>query len=685
MPRVLCYRCGNRGHYSDHCPEAENSEEALATIDPKVQNHMDGAVIEENSDDGSDEDDVVIGFTHHTMERGRTQVDKDSVLLDTGSNCSVFNNAEFLTNIRKSERTLRAFTNGGSQDSTHIGYLDNFFDVWFNPNSMMNILSFSEVGKKYRITFDSATEKDIVVHGVNGKNLRFKEVSSGLYLLDNPKNIKHLIDNYSLFNLDRNIHVTFTKRQLKQAALAKQLYSNCNCPGYALFIRLLQNNYFRNSPITVEDVKRSLEVYGRDQSELKGKGTRTRPIPIQDMEIIPLPVNILEHNREIHLSVDYLYINGIAMLHSISGWSYQFRTLQPLFKNKANKTDILEGINSIIKIYKARGITIKQINGDNEFHCVKHDFLPSVFNIVASEEHVGDIEKSVRTIKDGTRVHISRLPFCKYPRAMVAGAAMHALISINQLPSNNGLSNILSPSTLITGESTPDFNNIIKLNFGDYVLTPPGKTKNDQSPRRIGAIALYPSKNASRGWYFMSLVTGQILHRYSWIKLPIADDMINAVHAIADKQMQKPITDNFTYKSESGINYDDPNELRSEDEVRSEDELRSEDMSVNKVPEIDTEVRDRNHSEVPTNEAEQEKPAETEEETWRETDANVIVEENEEIEQHLEGNEGGENGSISNGDQSENQFEEESQDDYQHQEINTRALHWNTITMKQMC
>jgi len=427
MPRVLCYRCGNRGHYSDHCPEAENSEETTPTIDPKVQNHMHGAVIDENFDeeDGSEGDDVVIGFTHHTMESGRTQVDKDSILLDTGSNCSVFNNAEFLTNIRKSERTLRAFTNGGSQDSTHIGHLNHFFDVWFNPNSMMNILSFSEVGKKYRITFDSDTGKDIVVLGVNGRNWRFKEVSSGLYLLENPKNIKHSVDNYSLFNLDRHNDVIFTKRQLKQAALAKQLYSHCNCPGYNLFIRLIQNNYFRNSPITIEDVKRSLEIYGRDKFELQGKGTRKRPIPIQEMDIIPLPSNVLNHNRDIQLSVDYLYINGIAMLHSISGRSYQFRTLQPLFKSKANKTYILDGICSIIKIYRARGINIKQINGDNEFHCMKHDFLPSVFNIVASEEHVGDIEKSVRTIKDGTRVHISRLPFRKYPRAMVAGAAMN--------------------------------------------------------------------------------------------------------------------------------------------------------------------------------------------------------------------------------------------------------------------
>jgi len=233
---------------------------------------------------------------------------------------------------------------------------------------------------------------------------------------------------------------------------------------------------------------------------------------------------------------------------------------------------------------------------------------------VASEEHVGDIEKSVRTIKDGTRIHINRLPFHKYPRAMVAGAAMHALISINQVPSPNGLSDTLSPSTLITGEPTPDYHNIIRLNFGDYVLTAPGKTKNDQSPRRIGAIALYPSKNASGGWYFMSLTTGQILHRYSWNKMPIADDVVNAVHLLADKQSQKSITNNFAYSSEPGTNVnelrseheiagtnpEDPNKLRSEYEINNEQDDQGAAEPIIDIPTIEPNIENEIAEETPT-------------------------------------------------------------------------------------
>ena len=191
------------------------------------------------------------------------------------------------------------------------------------------------------------------------------------------------------------------------------------------------------------------------------------------------------------------------MLHSISGSSYMFRTLEPTFKSKANMADILKGIHNITNTHHSRGITVEQINADNEFACIASDILPTRLNTVAAEEHVGEIERSVRYLQEGTRSHINRLPYSHYPRAMIAGCAMHTLKSINQLPSYNGLSRNLSPSTLVTGAAPPDFNAVTQLNFGDYVHTAYGKTRNDNTTRSVGAIALYPSGNSSGSWYFM--------------------------------------------------------------------------------------------------------------------------------------------------------------------------------------
>ena len=46
---------------------------------------------------------------------------------------------------------------------------------------------------------------------------------------------------------------------------------------------------------------------------------------------------------------------------------------------------------------------MNQINTDNEFECIKNDTLPTNLNAVAAEGHVGEIEGSIRTMKEGTR------------------------------------------------------------------------------------------------------------------------------------------------------------------------------------------------------------------------------------------------------------------------------------------
>ena len=106
------------------------------------------------------------------------------ILLDSQSTVSVFKNRELLSNIRKSPTALRVHTNGGTQTSTDIGTVANFGDVWFNTNSLANILSMAEVRKIYRITMDTSIEAAMHVHRTDGSITRFKEYKSGLYYFD---------------------------------------------------------------------------------------------------------------------------------------------------------------------------------------------------------------------------------------------------------------------------------------------------------------------------------------------------------------------------------------------------------------------------------------------------------------------------------------------------------------------
>ena len=62
-----------------------------------------------------------------------------NILLDTGSTFLVLKNRKMLLNTRDSDKILRAYTNGGHQDSKIVRYFLEFFKVWLNENSMANI------------------------------------------------------------------------------------------------------------------------------------------------------------------------------------------------------------------------------------------------------------------------------------------------------------------------------------------------------------------------------------------------------------------------------------------------------------------------------------------------------------------------------------------------------------------
>jgi hypothetical protein len=74
-----------------------------------------------------------------------------------------------------------------------------------------------------------------------------------------------------------------------------------------------------------------------------------------------------------------------------------------------------------------------------------------------------------------------------------------------------------------------------QLAFGTYVQTHEEHDNSMQS-QTTGAIALRPSGNLQGGYYFMSLTTGKRLARDHWTVLPMPNEVIAAVEAMAGTQ-----------------------------------------------------------------------------------------------------------------------------------------------------
>jgi hypothetical protein len=68
--------------------------------------------------------------------------------------------------------------------SDQVGDLPGFGPVWYNENSLANILSLAAVRKICRVTMDTSKAAEIIVYKHNGDKLRFKESGNGLYYYD---------------------------------------------------------------------------------------------------------------------------------------------------------------------------------------------------------------------------------------------------------------------------------------------------------------------------------------------------------------------------------------------------------------------------------------------------------------------------------------------------------------------
>jgi Zinc knuckle len=127
-PEATCYACNLPGHMRNECPAVRS---ATTTQMPAATT---GTTLTQYA--------YVLAQAAREGEHG---IDPNWILLDSQSTISVFKNDAFLTNIRDSGHTLRAITNGGHQDSNHVGDFPNLGEVWFNRDSIANILSLADV------------------------------------------------------------------------------------------------------------------------------------------------------------------------------------------------------------------------------------------------------------------------------------------------------------------------------------------------------------------------------------------------------------------------------------------------------------------------------------------------------------------------------------------------------------
>ena len=343
FPHITCTACNIKGHYKSHCPVVDCNG-----------NHMDGAgagtlrdapVIEEalaaalaasrrgnrrprngNTPQGDGGDGAGTGTSEVSPDGNRfpfcftsntDSIDPNWLLLDSESNVNLFCNPNLVTDISKvtNGEGLVLSSNGGTQDSEKQAKFGDL-TVWFNTNSLANILSLSIVAEHFRVTMDTFVDNSFLVHLNDNIKLKFCCHTNGLYYCDTRNIFKD--DLHTAFSFFQKIyHKTcnlqtvkdnkdkYTQREIRKADEARQLSRVLCHPEQSVLERMIKNNVLQNCNVTIQDVKRAEKIYGKSIPATKGRSKRTETRRLPSREPVEIPRKVIEEYKAITLCIDF--------------------------------------------------------------------------------------------------------------------------------------------------------------------------------------------------------------------------------------------------------------------------------------------------------------------------------------------------------------------------------------------
>jgi hypothetical protein len=286
---------------------------------------------------------------------------------------------------------------------------------------------------------------------MDGTQRRFKQSDKGLFYLDVTAERSGTV----LVNTVADNKIKYTNRDYKQAMVARRLQNVIGWPSPRTFIKIVENNLLKNCPVNKADVMAAKEILGPNLGLLKGKTVQRTGSHVRSGQL-GIPREIMEKYQDVTIGANIMLVNRIPFLISLLQY-IKFGTTEVL-KNWKNAT-IIKAFTNIKGIYAQHGFRLRMCHADGKFEPMQGDLIDMGIdlNVVSAEEHVPEVERDIRTVKERTHCVYNTVPFKQMPSCMVVEMVHAGVFWLNMFPPEDGVSDTLSPRALVTGLQL-DFN-----------------------------------------------------------------------------------------------------------------------------------------------------------------------------------------------------------------------------------
>jgi hypothetical protein len=275
----------------------------------------------------------------------------------------------------------------------------------------------------------------------------------------------------------------YTKRQIVGAEAARALYPMLGYPSMKDYKWIISSNQIKDCPVTVQDVVAANAIWGKNIAALKGKTTRKKPIPVAGNRL-RVPKQLMDMHRDVYMTCDIFFVNGLTFFISLSR-VLDFTAVNHLPTRKI--TDIFAAFKEIYSFYLHRGFKITDVHADGEFAPLQvqiHDKMPGGprVNLASASEHVPEIERRIRVVKERVRAARLGLPFTRVPKTLMIHIVLSAVQMLTHFPTKESIAGY-SPRMLLTGSSL-DYKKNLRLALGSYCqVHEEDAPRNSQKPR----------------------------------------------------------------------------------------------------------------------------------------------------------------------------------------------------------
>ena len=246
---------------------------------------------------------------------------KNWILLDNQSTTNIFSNKSMVENMCDTNKIMKLDANAGSKMSTEQCEVPDFQrlkTIWFNDDTMTNILSFGLVRDAgYDIDYDKIKDEFIITADDNKKYIFQRKGTNLCFYIPNEDEL------IFVETIDENKKF-YSKQQFARAKQAQTHYHAMGSPSTPDLKATLTMNLVKNNPITLKDINIMEAIFGKDIATLKGKTTRRKPIPALE-DYIDIPKELTLAQRNVIICVDGITVNSLKFLNATSKDSY-YRT-----------------------------------------------------------------------------------------------------------------------------------------------------------------------------------------------------------------------------------------------------------------------------------------------------------------------------------------------------------------------